>query len=74
MGKPSFHEWLFAEVDWKISSGTMRGKRYTFDAFPCVIDIVRDDSPLQSHMKSAQMALSEQFTLQRPLYHMDVHR
>jgi len=72
MSKPSFHEWLFANIDWKISSGAMKGKRYTFDAFPCIEGLIRDDSKEQVVMKSAQMALSEQYTLQRPFYHMDV--
>lgn len=69
----SFHEWLFADVDWRISSGAMKGKRYTFDAFPCIEGLIRDDSMNQVVMKSAQMALSEQYTLQRPFYHMAVH-
>jgi hypothetical protein len=51
----------------------MKGERYTFDAFPCIEGLVRDDHPEQVVMKSAQMALSEQYTLQRPLYHMAVH-
>jgi hypothetical protein len=70
---PSFHEWLFVNVDWRISSGAMKGQRYTFDAFPCIEALVRDNSHEQVVMKSAQMALSEQYTLQRPLYHLDVH-
>ncbi len=51
----------------------MKGRRYTFDAFPCIETVVRDDSHEQVVMKSAQMALSEQYTLQRPLYHLDIH-
>ena len=54
MGKMSFHEWLFADVDWKISSGAMKGKRYTFDAFPCIEGLIRDESLEQVVMKSAQ--------------------
>jgi len=73
VSRPSFHEWLFVNVDWRISSGAMKGQRYTFDAFPCIEALVRDDSHEQVVMKSAQMALSEQYTLQRPLYHLDVH-
>jgi hypothetical protein len=65
---PSFHEWLFAVCDWKISSGMMRGRRFTFDAFPCQLDICRDDSYRQVVMKSAQMAVSELFTLARPFW------
>jgi Phage terminase large subunit gpA, ATPase domain len=72
--KPSFHEWLFAECDWKISSGQLKGARFTLDAFPCQLDIIRDQHPLIGIMKSAQVAISEQFTLQRPFYFMAVHR
>lgn len=70
----SFHEWLMAQVDWRVSSGAMKGKRFTFDAFPCQIDIVRDESRSIAIIKSAQMAASEQFTVARPFYYMDVHK
>ena len=71
MSDVSFHEWLFAECDWKISSGFMRGKRFTFDAFPCQLDICRDEAMQQIVMKSAQMAISEVFTLARPFWALD---
>ena len=67
----SFHEWFFAVCDWKISSGMMRGQRFTFDAFPCQMEICRDDALQQVIMKSAQMAISEQFTLARPFWAVD---
>jgi len=68
MSSAPFHEWLFIECDWKISSGMMRGKRFTFDAFPCQLDICRDETMQQVVMKSAQMAVSEVFTLARPFW------
>lgn len=52
----------------------MKGKRYTLDAFPCQIDILRDDAFNVAVMKSAQLAASELFTLARPFYFMDVHK
>lgn len=58
-------------ADWRISSGRMAGKPYTFDAFPCAVDIVRDESLNQAVMKSAQMAVSELFSLARPHWAMD---
>ncbi len=68
----SFHEWLFVDMDWKISSGRMKGKRYTLDAFPCWLDILREDSKRLCVMKSAQMAASEVVTLAWPFYALDV--
>jgi hypothetical protein len=69
--RTSFHEWLFATCDWKISSGHQRGRRFTFDAFPCQLDICRDEAHQQVVMKSAQMAISEIFTLARPFWAVD---
>jgi len=46
----------------------MRGRPFTFDAFPCQIDICRDRARRQVVMKSAQMAVSELFTLARPFW------
>jgi len=74
MGKKTsrtFFEWLMVVADWKISSGRLAGKPYTFDAFPCAIDIVRDESLNQAVIKSAQMAVSELFSLARPYWAMD---
>lgn len=72
--KQSFIEWLFTTCDWRVSSGAMKSKRYSFDAFPAQLDMVKDESPQQSIIKSAQMAVSEHYSLARPFYYMDVHK
>lgn len=59
------------KADWRISSGRLAGQPYTFDAFPCQIDMVRDEALNQVVMKSAQMAVSELFSLARPYWAMD---
>lgn len=51
----------------------MKGKRYEFDAFPAQLDMVKDQSLKQSVIKSAQMAVSEHYSLARPFYYMDAH-
>ena len=70
----TFAEWLFTTVDWRISSGGMKGKRYEFGAFPCQYDMVNDESHQQAIIKSAQMAVSEHYSLARPFYYLDVHQ
>lgn len=72
--RASFLDWLFVTADWKISSGRMKKRRYDFEAFPCQIDLARDESDDLSVMKSAQMAISEMFTIARPFWQMDVQR
>lgn len=73
MKRLSFIDWLFTKADWRISSGAMKQRRYDFDAFPAQIDMVKDESYQQSIIKSAQMAVSEHYSLARPFYYMDVH-
>lgn len=51
----------------------MKQQRYEFDAFPCQLDMFKDASLQQSIIKSAQMAVSEHYSLARPFYYMDVH-
>jgi hypothetical protein len=68
----SFLTWLYATCNWQISSGNWKGRRYTVDAFPCQADLLADNSHQQAVMKSAQMAISEIYTLARPFYAADV--
>lgn len=66
----SLLDWLYVDMDWRISSGAWKGRRYDLDTFPCQEAIVVDESAHISVMKSAQMAISEHFTIQRPFFHL----
>ena len=52
-----FYYWL--QDNWKVSSGEFVGQPYSFERYPFLIDVAKDDSPILVAMKSAQLGFTE---------------
>ena len=48
-----FYYWLLD--NWIVSSGEMAGSKYSFEHYPFMIDVCKDDAPRMVSMKAAQI-------------------
>ncbi len=52
-----FYYWLLD--NWIVSSGEMAGSKYSFEHYPFMIDVCKDDAPRMVSMKAAQIGFTE---------------
>lgn len=52
-----FYYWMLDH--WVISSGEFAGQKYSFENYPFLVDVAKDDSMTQVAMKSAQIGYTE---------------